>query len=125
MAYAVGGAIAAALLGEPGSTQNVDILAALTPRNIAPVTSALEQAGYYVPHELAKRAVERATSFNVVHRGSAIKADLFIAGRTPLDEDELGRRRLVDVDAERGSIYVAKAEELIAQKLRWYADGEP
>ncbi len=52
-----------------------------------------------------------------------MKVDIFVAGRTPLDEEELQRRRLVTVspDANR-ALYVAAAEDLVLQKLL-YRDG--
>lgn len=124
IAYAVGGAVAATLFGEPRATQDVDIVVALTPRNLPGLIAALEEAGYYVPHDAATRAVERPGAFNVVHSQSGVKADLFVAGRTPLDEDELRRRRAIPLSTPAGShLWVVAAEDLIAQKLRWYADG--
>lgn len=47
-----------------------------------------------------------------------------MAGRTPLDEEELQRRQPVSVseDATR-TLYVAAPEDLILQKLLWYRDG--
>lgn len=43
-----------------------------------------------------------------------MKVDIFVAGRTPLDEEELQRRRLVPVSADASrQLYVAVAEDLI------------
>jgi hypothetical protein len=124
IAYAIGGAVASTLLGEPRATHDLDIVAAVGPATIEPLLAALEDAGFYVPHSAARNAVTAKRSFSVVHQGTSLKVDIFVAGRTPLDEEELQRRQPVTVstDASR-TLYVAAAEDLVLQKLLWYRDG--
>lgn len=122
--YAIGGAVASTILGEPRATRDLDLVAAISVRQLPGLIDAFETAGFYVPHDAALEAVRQRRSFNIVHRESAVKVDLFVAGRTPLDEEELARRRLVSVGEDAGErLYVAAPEDLIAQKLRWYRDG--
>ena len=124
IAYAIGGAVASTLLGEPRATHDLDVVAAVGPATIEPLLAALEDSGFYVPRSAARNAVAAKRSFSVVHQDTSLKVDIFVAGRTPLDEEELQRRQPVSVseDATR-TLYVAAPEDLILQKLLWYRDG--
>ncbi len=48
--------------------------------------------------------------------------DLFVAGGTALDTQQLARRQPVDVGNGR-VLYVHPPEDILLQKLRWYAMG--
>src|SRR6266571_4663873 len=117
IAYAVGGAVASTLLGEPRATHDLDVVAAVGPATIEPLLAALEDSGFYVPRSAARNAVAAKRSFSIVHLDTSLKVDIFVAGRTPLDDEELQRRQLVTVssDASR-ALYVAAPEDLVLQK---------
>jgi hypothetical protein len=51
-----------------------------------------------------------------------LKVDLFVAGGTPLDAQQLTRRRLVTVQPGI-EIGVHPPEDILLQKLRWYRLG--
>ena len=122
--YAIGGAVASTILGEPRATNDVDLVADIAAGDVLPLIDALEASGFYVPHDAARAAVGTRRSFNIVHRESVVKVDIFVAGRTALDEDELARRRPVAIgDAPLDVLFVVAPEDLIVQKLRWYRDG--
>ncbi len=124
IAYAVGGAVASTLLGEPRATHDLDVVAAVGPATIEPLLAALEDSGFYVPRSAARHAVAAKRSFSVVHQDTSLKVDIFVAGRTPLDEEELERRQPVTVSADATrTLYVAAPEDLVLQKLLWYRDG--
>lgn len=116
--------MASTILGEPRATNDVDLVASIAVGDLPALIDALESGGFYVPHEAARDAVRTKRSFNIVHRESVVKVDIFLAGRTALDEDELARRRPVSIgDASLGVLFIAAPEDLIAQKLCWYRDG--
>ncbi len=122
--YAVGGAVASTLLGEPRATEDLDLVAEITPANGAIVCEALAEAGFYVPTGLAVAAIAERRSFNIIHREAAMKVDIFVAGGTPLDAEELTRRERVAVSPDPSqSLYVATAEDVVLQKLLWYRRG--
>ena len=124
IAYAIGGAVASTLLGEPRATHDLDVVAAVGLATIEPLLAALEDSGFYVPRSAARDAVAAKRSFSVVHQDTSLKVDIFVAGRTPLDEEELERRQPVTVSADATrTLYVAAPEDLILQKLLWYRDG--
>jgi hypothetical protein len=124
IAYAIGGAVASTLLGEPRATHDLDVVAAVGPATIEPLLAALEDSGFYVPRSAALNAVAAKRSFSVVHQDTSMKVDIFVAGRTPLDEEELQRRQPVTVSADASrTLYVAAPEDLVLQKLLWYREG--
>jgi hypothetical protein len=119
--HTVGGSIAASFAGEPRSTIDIDVVAAISEPQIPALVSAL--AGeFYVDEASLRRAVRERTGTNLIHDATQIKVDIFIAGGTPLDEQQLQRRRAVNVGLGR-TLHVHPPEDILLQKLRWYHRG--
>lgn len=118
--HTVGGSIASSIAGEPRSTLDIDIVAALDAQHVAPLVAALETEFYLDPEALG-RAVAARRSVNLIHQATQIKVDLFVAGGTPLDGLQLSRRREVDLGGRR--LYVHPPEDILLQKLRWFRLG--
>jgi hypothetical protein len=66
--------------------------------------------------------VREHSSANLIHRASVLKVDLFVAGGTPLDAQQIARRLIVPV-GEGMTIGVHPPEDILLQKLRWYRLG--
>ena len=64
---------------------------------------------------------ERGTT-NLIHQPTQLKVDLFIAGGTPIDEQQLGRRQEIVLRPER-RLHVHPPEDILLQKLHWYRKG--
>jgi hypothetical protein len=119
--HTIGGSIAASFAGEPRSTIDIDVVANLTEAHLAPLLAALIPE-FYVPEEGLRRAVASHGTVNLIHEASQIKVDLFVAGGTPLDHQQLARRRRVDIRPGE-SIYIHPPEDILLQKLRWFHKG--
>ncbi len=119
--HTVGGSIAASFAGEPRSTIDIDLVAAISEPQIPALVSALGEE-FYVDEVSLRRAVRDCTGTNLIHDATQIKVDIFIAGGTPLDEQQLQRRRAVNVGAGR-TLHVHPPEDILLQKLRWYHRG--
>lgn len=119
--HTVGGSIASSLAGEPLSTVDIDVVAALEERHVLPLVSALS-AGFHVDAEALRRAIRARTSTNLAHRATQPTVDLFVVGNTPLDEQQLARRLPVDLDGGR-RLHVHPPEDVLLRKLRWYRRG--
>ena len=116
----IGGSIASSIAGEPRSTIDIDIVAALDNSHIDRLVTALSPA-FYIDRESLARAVRERRSTNLIHDETQFKVDLFVAGGTPLDFEQLARRQAVDLgDA---TIYVHPPEDILLQKLRWFRLG--
>ncbi len=64
----------------------------------------------------------RDSSTNLVHQATQLKVDLFVAGGTLLDAQQLARRLAVDLGDGR-RLHVHPPEDILIQKLRWYRRG--
>lgn len=119
--HTIGGSVAASFAGEPRTSIDIDIVAALGESHIPALMAALSP-DFYVDDEALRRAVRARTSANLVHHETQVKIDIFVAGGTPLDEQQLARRRAVDVGGGR-ILHVHPPEDILLQKLRWYRQG--
>jgi hypothetical protein len=117
----IGGSIASSYAGEPRSTIDIDIVAAIESRHIPGLVLALA-TDFYVDEEALRRAVRARSSANLIHHASMLKVDLFIAGGTPLDHQQIARRRMVTAGADV-TIGIHPPEDILLQKLRWYRLG--
>ena len=118
--YVIGGSLAAAFAGEPRSTVDVDLAAALKARHVARLIEG-RAPEFYVPESALRNAVDARGSTNVVHQASQIKVDIFVAGGTPLDHQQARRR---SVEPRPGLVfYVYTPEDILLQKLRWFQKG--
>jgi hypothetical protein len=119
--HTIGGSIASSIAGEPRSTLDIDIVAALTESDVPRLVAALA-ADFYVDDQNLQRAVRERSSANVIHQATQLKVDIFVAGGTPLDEQQLRRRQAVEVREGR-TLYVHPPEDILLQKLYWYRKG--
>jgi hypothetical protein len=116
----IGGSIAASFAGEPRSTIDIDIVAALDDSHVHQLVDELS-GEFYIDAGSLHRAVQTRGSANLIHQATQIKVDIFIAGGTPLDAQQLARRRPVQI-GER-TLFVHPPEDILLQKLRWYRSG--
>jgi hypothetical protein len=119
--HTIGGSLAASLAGEPRSTIDIDVVAAVEEFHVGPLIGALVPA-FHVDDVSLRRAVRERSSTNLVHHATQLKVDLFVAGGTPLDTQQLARRRPVDVGGGR-ILPFHPPEDILLQKLRWYQMG--
>ena len=109
------------LLASPGRPIDVDFVAAIEQEHVPALVAAFTP-DFYVDEEALHRAVRIKGSTNLIEQKTQLKVDLFIAGGTPLDEQQLKRRLEVRLGPGR-TIYVHPPEDIILQKLRWYREG--
>ncbi len=121
IANTIGGSIASSFAGEPRSTIDIDIVVALDESHVQALVDALSGEFHVDAHAL-RRAVLSRTSANLIHQRTMLKVDLFVAGGTPLDAQQLARRRAVSLD-DGVTIHIHPPEDILLQKLRWYRLG--
>jgi hypothetical protein len=119
--HTIGGSLAASLAGEPRSTIDIDVVAALEEFHVDPLVAALSQ-DFYIDASGLRRALRERSSTNLIHHATQLKVDLFIAGGTALDTQQLARRRTVDIGNGR-ALPFHPPEDILLQKLRWYQMG--
>ena len=118
--HTVGGSLASSFAGEPRSTVDIDVVAALDSAKVEALVTALSP-DFYVDEDAVRRAIRDRGSVNLIHQASQLKVDLFVAGGTPLDDQQLRRRKAVVVLGR--TIHIHPPEDILLQKLRWYRSG--
>jgi hypothetical protein len=119
----VSGSVASAILGEPRTTLDIDVVADLPLARVDSLVAELD-ANFFVDPRAVRQAVQRRDSFNVVHRGSGWKVDVMIAKTDPFAREELRRARPVVVAGDPDvTLPFVTREDLILAKLRWYEMG--
>jgi hypothetical protein len=119
--HTIGGSLAASFAGEPRSTIDIDVIAAVEEFHVDQIVATLMDA-FYIDGASLRRAVRERSSTNLIHHATQLKVDLFVAGGTPLDTQQLARRRPVDVGDGR-TLPFHPPEDILLQKLRWYQMG--
>jgi hypothetical protein len=119
--HTIGGSIASSFAGEPRSTADIDVIAAVEESHVPALVSGFS-TDFYVDEDALLRAVRERSSANLIHQATQLKIDVFVAGGTPLDEQQLTRRQEVTLGPGR-TLYVHPPEDILLQKLRWYVKG--
>ncbi len=128
--YCVGGSFASSTYGEPRATRDADILAALPAAKAGIFAARLEPAFFLQLSDLRDAIALapslrddpfRRASFNLVHRTSFFRVDLFIASGRPYEQAQFTRRvpQTVALNPERQAYFVSP-EDIILIKLDWY-----
>lgn len=121
--YLVGGSLASSLHGVPRATQDVDMVADIQQQHIPFFVKALE-ADFYVDAGMIREAIQRQSSFNVIHLATMFKADIFILKSDKFSREEMARREPYQVtDRAEEKLFIASAEDVIVHKLYWYKLG--
>jgi hypothetical protein len=120
--YMVTGSVAAIAYGEPRMTNDVDIVARLDAESTGRIQRAFPDSSYYLaPPEVIEqeRRRDRFGHFNIIHRETALRADVYVAGSDPLHAWAFERRRAESL-ADR-TIWFAPVEYVIVRKLEYHA----
>lgn len=120
--YLVTGSQATIAFGEPRFTNDIDIVADLSPADVDALCAAFPPTDYYLSRAAVDEALAHRTTFNVIHPASGLKVDVILPQRTPRDELQLNRGVRVAIDGEFKAVF-ASPEDIILKKLEWRAMG--
>lgn len=119
--YMITGGVASVIYGDPRFTRDVDVVMELRPGQIEALVGAFDPVAFYVPPaEVLEAEASRREGghFNVIHRETALRADIYLGGDDPLIRWAFDRRMRLRVgDTE---IWVAPIEYVILRKLEYY-----
>jgi hypothetical protein len=121
--YLIGGSLASTLYGMVRTTQDSDIVADMRPEHIQPFVASLQDE-FYMDEEMITGAIRSNSSFNILHRESMFKVDVFIPRPSPFHRSQLARARkqTLSTDPEVSARF-SSAEDTILSKLEWYRLG--
>jgi hypothetical protein len=121
--YLIGGSLASTLYGRVRTTQDSDIVAEMRLEHLQPFVSIL-QGEFYLDEEMISESIQRNSSFNIIHRDTMFKVDVFIPRPRPFLQSQLTRARRQTFSLEREiSAKFASPEDTILSKLEWYRMG--
>jgi hypothetical protein len=123
VAYYIGGSIASSVLGAPRSTLDVDIVADLAPKHVAPFVDALKTR-YYINGQTMLDAITRRSCFNLIHLDTSFKVDVFVPKNRPYDRAALSRSWKSESRQTTVPFFFASTEDIILAKLEWYRLGD-
>jgi hypothetical protein len=117
--YYVSGGVASSIHGEPRSTRDLDLVIEVKPNQIDLLVKTLEASGYYCPAG-AVEDLQRGCGnmLNITHTETIANADIYIKDNSPYSTSQMNRRVLIDLDGIP-AFWIASAEDIILQKLRW------
>jgi hypothetical protein len=121
--YLIGGSLASTLYGMVRTTQDSDIITAMTAAHIQPFVAALQDE-FFMDDEMIVESVQRNSSFNIIHRDSMFKVDIFIPRPRPYLQSQFNRAREQTFSLETEvTARFASPEDVILSKLEWYRIG--
>jgi hypothetical protein len=121
--YSIGGSVASSVHGLPRATADADLVADLREEHIAPFIKRLED-NYYLSEIALRQALERHTSFNLIHLETGFKIDIFVLKPDPFDRTSFSRSKNVPLsNSSSRQFRIHTPEDILLQKLRWYRDG--
>lgn len=121
--YLLGGSMAAAVWSEPRFTRDVDMIADLADRHVAPLLAALGDR-WYADEELIRSAVARRSSFNVIRFTRMVKVDVFVPPDSGHHAAKWDRARSVRLSRDSArTVATTSAEDILLQKLVWFRAG--
>ena len=124
IAWYVGGSVASTVHGRFRATNDVDMIADLRAEHAEALRVALD-ADHYVDEDSIRDAVRRQSSFNLLHFGTGLKIDVFVAADSEYEASVWARRVLQPVGDGPSArhLWIASAEDTILAKLAWYRRG--
>jgi hypothetical protein len=124
ISYYIGGSIASSIYGLARATMDVDLVAAIKQKHIKPLKDAL-QVNYFIDTDMVSEAIQRQSSFNLIHLDTMIKIDVFISKGEAYQKEVLKRKRKDTLDEEDpdSEFYFSSPEDTILNKLQWYDMG--
>ncbi|MEQ1632415.1 MAG: hypothetical protein ABL997_08585 [Planctomycetota bacterium] len=120
--YVLGGSMASTSYGEPRSTLDADFAADLNLSHFEAWADEVEK-DFLFDREWARAEVASRGSFQLLHRTSLVRVDVFVPAWTGLDLWKWEQRKRLVLGAGGQAIDVTSAEGIVLQKLRWYEAG--
>jgi hypothetical protein len=120
--YFITGAVASIAYGEPRLTNDIDIVADLSERDIPRLKHCFPEDDFYFDEESAGRAVRSCFQFNIIHPASGLKIDVMISTRNEFDINRFQRIRRIRALEERDANF-ASPEDVILKKMEYHAEG--
>ncbi len=123
VSYVICGSVASIVHGIVRTTIDTDLIADLKLEHVKPFVTALENE-FYVEQESMYEAINFHRSFNIIHKETMFKVDVFIPKVRLFDQDQLAHRVEVEIAQDpKRMAWIASAEDNVLAKLEWFRMG--
>jgi hypothetical protein len=118
--YYVGGSVASTTYGDTRITNDIDIVVDFAGRDPNEAVHAL-QPRFFVDDVAFPDVISAGEPYNVFHRVTGFKVDIFPMPDRPFSKEQMRRRKLVSIlpDPNGPQAYYVTAEDIVLQKLGW------
>lgn len=120
--YFISGSLASSLQGIPRATQDIDFIVYINNTTIPKLIDAFKEE-FYIDENMVREAIEHKSSFNMIHLQTIYKVDIFVPDNKDFQEEMSRRVHYFIPDKINKEIFIASAEDIIIQKLRWFRLG--
>ena len=122
--YMITGGVASVVYGEPRFTRDVDLILALREADAGGFLDAFSPDDFYRPPlEALTEEIRRPRHghFNIIHRDTALRADVYLPGDDPLHAWAFERRVRIPLEDD-AAIWLAPPEYVLVRKLQYYEE---
>ena len=123
--YLIGGAVAAWAWGEPRATLDLDCVVNIPLEAVDRLSQELEKRDMLVPADLILDNILETRAdlpISAIHMYSGYKADLYpLRAGDELRASAFERRRIIDLGAPLGEVYLHSPEDLLIYELWYYS----
>jgi len=119
--YMVTGGVASVIYGEPRFTRDIDLILELGNPAAEAFLEAFSAEDFYLPPlEALQEEIRRPRHghFNIIHRETALRADVYLLGDDPLHAWAFDRRVRIPLEGET-AIWLAPPEYVVIRKLQY------
>ena len=123
VSYFIGGSMASTLYGMVRTTQDSDIIADMQMIHVPGFFSELRDH-FYIDELMVIDAIQQRSSFNIIHRLSMFKVDIFLPSNSYFTKMQFSRAKqeIISSDPELRA-WVTSPEDILLAKLSWYRLG--
>jgi len=114
--YLIGGSLASTLYGMVRTTQDSDVIAEIRSEQIQPFIAALQNE-FFIDEEMITDAVQHNSSFNIIHRDTMFKVDVFIPRPRPFQKSQFARSQ-----DKFSTLNLRSAPTLLALRILFFQD---
>ena len=122
--YMITGGVASVIYGDPRFTRDIDLVLELREGDAGDLLDAFSSDDFYRPPlEALQEEIRRPRHghFNIIHRDTALRADVYLLGDDPLHAWAFERRVRIPLDAD-AALWLAPPEYAVVRKLQYYQE---
>jgi hypothetical protein len=115
ISYLIGGSLASTLYGMVRTTQDSDIIAEMRLEHLQPFVTAL-QGEFYLDNAMIAESIRRNSSFNIIHRDTMFKVDIFLPPPGAFLRSQLARARkqIFSFDSEVSARFASPEDTILS-----------